>query len=79
MVFKDAEEAIEANIDAGRLDHARFEGFNLDSAGFDFGGNIAVAEQHRGDLTRWVRLCCVSYSPVAFLAYGPLHSESPRY
>jgi hypothetical protein len=25
----------------------------LDSASLDFGGDIAVAEQHRGDLTRY--------------------------
>jgi hypothetical protein len=43
MVFKNPEETIQANIDARGLDHCGVEGFDLDSAGFDFSGNIAVA------------------------------------
>jgi hypothetical protein len=43
MIFKDAKEAIEANINARRLDHLRVKGVDLDSAGFDFSSDVAVA------------------------------------
>ena len=46
MVFKDAEEAIKADINARGLDHLRVEWFDLDSAGLNFSGNIAVAKEH---------------------------------
>ena len=46
MVFKDAEEAIEADINARGLDHLRVEWFDLDPARLNFGGDITVAEEH---------------------------------
>jgi len=50
MVFKDAEEAIEADINARGLDHLRVEWLDLDSASLDFGGDIAVAKEHEPTL-----------------------------
>jgi hypothetical protein len=52
VVFKDAEEAIEADINARGLDHLRVEWFDLDPAGLNFGGNIAVAQEHEPILAR---------------------------
>jgi hypothetical protein len=46
MVFKDAEETIEADINARGLDHLRVEWFDLDPASLNFGGDIAVAKEH---------------------------------
>jgi hypothetical protein len=46
MIFKDAEEAIEANINAGGLDHSWLEGFYLNPARAYFGADIAITEQH---------------------------------
>ena len=79
MVFKDPEETIQTYIDAGGLDHLGFKGFDLNPAGLDFGGDIAIAKQHGCDPTPAARSSCVSYWPVASLVYGPLHSKPPRY
>jgi hypothetical protein len=43
MVFKDAEEAIKADINARGLDHLGVERFDLDPTRLNFGGDIAVA------------------------------------
>jgi hypothetical protein len=51
MVFKDAEEAIEADIDRGRLDHLWVEWFDLDPASLNFSGDIAVAKEHDRHIT----------------------------
>jgi hypothetical protein len=50
MVFKDAEEAIEADINARGLDHLRVEWFDLDPASLNFSGDIAVAQEHEPTL-----------------------------
>jgi hypothetical protein len=46
MVFKDAEETVQAHIDARGLDHLRFKRFYLNPASLNFGGDIAIAKQH---------------------------------
>jgi hypothetical protein len=50
MVFKDSEEAVEADINARRLDHLRIEWFDLDPASLNFGGDIAITEKHEPTL-----------------------------
>jgi hypothetical protein len=50
VVFKDAEEAIEADINARGLDHLRVEWFDLDPASLNFSGDIAVAQEHEPTL-----------------------------
>ena len=43
MVFEDAEESIETDVDAGWLEHRRVEGFDLDPTGVDLLLDIAIA------------------------------------
>jgi hypothetical protein len=44
MVFKDAEEFIEADINRRRLDHRLFKWFDGYAAGGNFGADIAITE-----------------------------------
>jgi hypothetical protein len=44
MVFEDAEELVEANIDRGWLDHRIGERLDAYTLGFDLGTDIAVTK-----------------------------------
>jgi hypothetical protein len=46
MVLEDSEEAIKTDINTGWLNHLWFKGLYLNPAGLNFGGNIAVAQEH---------------------------------
>jgi hypothetical protein len=44
MVFEDAEELVETNIDGGWLDHCLFKRLDPHTLGIDLGTDIAVTE-----------------------------------
>ena len=46
VVLEDPEEPVEADVDAGRLDHRRVVRVEADPAGVDLGPDVAVGEQH---------------------------------
>ena len=46
VVFEGAEPAIQAHIDARRLDHVLVKGVNAHTSGFDFSKEVAVTQQH---------------------------------
>jgi hypothetical protein len=50
MVLEDSEEAIKTDINTGGLNHLWFKGLYLNPAGLNFGGNIAVAQEHGATL-----------------------------
>jgi hypothetical protein len=50
MVFKDAKEAIEADINARGLDHLWVERLDLNPASLNFSGDITVAQEHDGKI-----------------------------
>jgi hypothetical protein len=50
MVFKDAKEFIQADIDRGWLDHRLFKRLDGDAAGRYFGSNIAITKKHGASL-----------------------------
>ena len=45
-VVEDPEQAVEANVDAGRLDQGVVERVDAQPAGGDFGSEVAIGEQH---------------------------------
>lgn len=58
MVFKDAEIAVEADIDARWLHHIDGIRFQPDTASIDFGFDVTVGEQHGATLPRQAALSC---------------------
>ena len=46
VIFEDSKESVEADINAGRLDHRLVEGLDLDPASLNFRADIAIREQH---------------------------------
>ena len=50
MVVEHPEPAVEAHVDARRLDQGRLERFQLQLPGLQLGNQIAVGEQHLGSL-----------------------------
>ena len=50
VVLERAEEPVEPDVDARRLDHRGLEGLEGDPAGVELGQDVAVAQQHSGTL-----------------------------
>ncbi len=52
VVLEDAEVAVQAYVDAGRLDHRSVERVQLDPLGVELGQDVAVGEQHAGTVAQ---------------------------
>ena len=52
-VVEDAEQVVEADVDARRLHEVGVERVDAQSPGGDFGPEVAIGEQHRAERIRW--------------------------
>ena len=55
-VVEHPEEAVQANVDAGRLHQGVVERVDAQPAGGDFGPEVAIGEQHATSVSAWLRL-----------------------
>ena len=51
VILEDAEEAVQAHVDAGGLDHRRVVGVEPHPSGVELGPQVAIGEQHGGRLS----------------------------
>jgi len=58
-VVEDPEQAVEANVDAGRLDQRVVERINCQPAGGDFGPEVAIGEQHATSVSARPPVVCL--------------------
>ncbi len=64
MILEDPEVAIEADVDARRLDHVSRKGLQPDPPGGDFSLDVAIREQHAATLSGQPRRILSQWSPI---------------